>query len=337
MLPSVAARLSGSVLVLIALALVFACLNGYNDSGSLVGTVISTGATGARRALLLAAAANFVGPFLVGSAVAVVVGTRIVYPDAITLASLGATLLAAIIWNAVATSLGIPTSSTHALLGGLIGGGMAVGGFQVVQTSGVLIVLLALVIAPILAGLTGWLALRIALWLAQGASPKINRTFRTSQLVTSVALAVSHGSSNVPKTVGIIVLILVRGGYLTDFTIPLWVVFLVSLSMSAAIGIGGWQVIRTLGARIYRVRPIHGFLSQTVAATMVFGATLVGGPVSMGQIATSTLIGVGASERLSKVRWLVAQQLVLVWVFTLPVTAVLAFVLYPVARLAFGQ
>lgn len=336
MLPSVAARLSDSVLVLIALALVFAYLNGYNDSGSLVGTVISTGATGARRALILAAAANFVGPFLVGSAVAVVVGTRIVYPDAITLASLGATLLAAIIWNAVATSLGIPTSSTHALLGGLIGGGIAVGGFQVVQTSGVLIVLLALVIAPILAGLTGWLALRLALWLAQGASPKINRTFRTTQLVTSVALAVSHGSSNVPKTVGIIVLILVRAGYLTDFTIPLWVVLLVSLSMSAAIGIGGWRVIRTLGARIYRVRPIHGFLSQTVAATMVFGAALVGGPVSMGQIATSTLIGVGASERLSKVRWLVAQQLVLVWVFTLPVTAVLAFVLYPVTRLAFG-
>jgi len=332
-----AVPVSWSVFVLIALALVFAALNGYNDSGGLVGTVISTGATGARRALVLAAAANFVGPFLVGSAVAVVVGTRIVYPDAITLASLGATLVAAIVWNVVATGFGIPTSSTHALLGGLIGGGIAVGGFAVVQTKGVLIVLLALVVAPVLAGFAGWLALRLVLWLAQGASPKINQAFRASQLVTSVVLAVSHGSSDVPKTVGIIVLILVRAGLMASFTIPTWVILLVSLSMSGAIAIGGWRVIRTLGARIYRVRPIHGFLSQAVAATMVFGATLIGGPVSMGQIGTSTLIGAGASERLSKVRWLVAQQLVLVWVFTLPVTAVLAFVLYPITRLAFGQ
>ena len=327
--------LSPTVLILILLAVVFASMNGYNDSGSLVATVISTGACGARRALILAAVANFIGPFLVGGAIAATVSGGIVYPNAITQASLGATLLAAIVWNIVATSFGIPTSSTQALLGGLIGGGVAVGGFGVIQFRGALILLVALVFAPAFAGLLGWLGLRLTLWLARGASPKINNTFRRSQLVTAVLLAISHGSSSVPKIVGIIVLILGRAGLANEGSAPIWVIFLASLTMSTAIALGGWRVIRTLGTRIYRLRPVHGFLSQSIASAIVLGASLVGGPVSMGQISTSTLIGVGASERLSKVQWQTAQRLALAWLFTLPVTAVLAFTLYPVTRLAF--
>ncbi|HEX5418025.1 MAG TPA: anion permease [Chloroflexota bacterium] len=335
MFPLFAVHAPLSVIVLIALALAFAYLNGYNDSGSMMAAVISTGAAGARRALILAAACNFVGPFLVGNAVAVVVGTGLVYPDAVTLASLAAGLLAAIAWTAIETHFGMPTSSTQALLGGLIGGGIAVAGFGAVQITGVVILVLALVIVPILSGLVGWLSMRLTLWLARGASPKINATFRHGQLVTSVLLAISHGAAGVPKIVGIIVLILARAGLVSGFTIPIWVVFLASLSMSVAIALGGWKVIRTLSARIYRLRPVHGFLSQGVAAAMVLGFTVVGLPVSTGQVSTSTLIGAGASERLSKVRWQVAQHLALSWVVTLPITALLAFILYPITRLAF--
>jgi len=326
---------SPAVLILVVLALGFAVLNGYNDSGSMVATVISTGACGARRALILAATANFIGPFLVGGAVTATISNSIVYPNAITLASLGATLLAAIAWNIFATSLGIPTSSSQALLGGLIGGGVAAGGFGVIQLRGALILLLALGAAPFLAGILGWLALRLTFWLVRGASPKINRSFRNGQLVTSVLLAISHGSSDVSKTVGILVLILGRAGLLRGTSVPIWIVFLASLTMSGAIALGGWRVIRTLGARIYKLRPVHGFLSQSIAAALVFGATLIGGPVSMGQIATSTLIGVGASERLSKVHWQTARRLALAWLFTLPVTAAIAFVLYQLTRFVF--
>lgn len=325
-----------TVAVLIGLALAFAFLNGYNDSGSMVATLISTGVIGARAALFLAAIGNFVGPFLFGVAVAVVVGTGIVEPSGMTLASIGAALAAALIWNAIASVLGIPSSSSHALVGGLIGGGIIAGGLGVVHVWGLVILVLALLIAPALAAAVGWLAMRLTLWLSQAATPRINEFFRRSQLVTSLLLAVSHGTNDAQKTMGIIALILLRADLLSQFIVPPWVVLASALALAIGVGVGGSRVIRTLGARIYRVRPVHGFVAQTTATLIVLVATILGGPVSLNQISSAALIGAGASERMSKVRWEIAGQIAFAWLITLPLTALVAIFLYPVVRILIG-
>ena len=322
--------------VLIGLTLVFAFLNGYNDSGSMVATLISTGVISARVALVLAAIGNFIGPFLFGVAVAVVIGTGIVEPSGITLASIGAGVAAALSWNAVASILGIPSSSSHALVGGLIGGGLIAGGPSAIQVSGLVILGLSLLLAPALGAVVGWLAMRSTLWLSQSATPKINEFFRRSQIVTSMLLALSHGTSDGQKSMGIITLILLRAGMIRQFAVPNWVVLVSALALSLGVGMGGWRVIRTLGARFYRLRPVHGFVAQSTATIIVLGATLLGGPVSLNQIASSALIGAGASERMSKVRWDITGQIVFAWLITLPSTALVAIILYPLARLLIG-
>jgi len=325
-----------TVAALVGLALAFSFLNGYNGSGSLVGTLISTGGIGARRALLLAAAASFVGLYLFGLAVAFVIGTDIVEPTGITVASMAAALTSALLWNALASALGIPSSSAQALIGGLIGGGIAAGGLGVVQVSGLEIVALALVGAPIVAVLVGWLAMHTVLWLARGASPRINEFFRQGQVVTSILLALSFGSSNGQRVVGVIALILFRAKLTQAFVIPDWVILGSALSMSLGISMGGWRVIRTVGARIFRLRPVHGFVAQGTAAIIVVGATLLGGPVSLTQISSTAIVGAGVAERMSKVRWEVAEHLAIEWLITIPATAFVAIVLYPVAFLLMG-
>ncbi|MGH2459614.1 MAG: inorganic phosphate transporter [Chloroflexota bacterium] len=325
-----------TVAALVGLALAFAFLNGYNGSGSLVATLISTGAAGARRALLLAAVASFVGLFAFGLAVAYVVGTDIVELNGIDLASVAAALVSALLWFLVESALGIPSSSTQALMGGLIGGAIAATGLAAVKISGLVILAVALVAAPIVAVFVSWLAMRLTIWLVQGAPPRINNFFRAGQLPTSILLAASYGTSNGQKIVGIIALILYQARLYASFTIPAWVVAASACALSLGIATGGWQVIRTLGARIYRPRPINGFVAQSTAAVIVLGATVLGGPVSLSQIASTSIIGAGMAERMSKVRWEVAEQMVVGWLITLPLTAVVAIVLYPVARYVVG-
>lgn len=318
---------------LIVLALMFAFMNGYNDSGSMVATLISTGTIGSRQALLLAAAGNFVGPFIFGVAVAVVVGTGIVNPEGISLASIAATLLAAFGWNVIAARAGVPSSSSHALVGGLIGGGVAAGGIRVVEIRGVAIVVLSLVLVPLLGLLLGALAMHLTIWLSRGATPGLNDVFRRGQLATSLLLSISHGTSNAQKTMGVIALILFRSGILSRFFVPGWVVLISSLALSLGVAFGGSKVIQTLGGRIFRLRPVHGFVAQATASVIVLVATLLGGPVSLNQVATTAIMGTGAAERLSKVRWEVARTTFYAWIVTLPATMVVAFLLYPIAAL----
>lgn len=324
------------VAALVGLALAFAFLNGYNGSGSLVATLVSTGATGARPALLLAAIASFVGLLSFGLAVAYVVGTDIVEPDGIDLASLAAALASALLWFVVESALGIPSSSTQAIMGGLIGGAIAASGFGAVKLSGLVILGIALLVAPVVALAMGWLVMRVTTWLVQGASPRINEFFRAGQLPTSILLAASYGTSNGQKIVGIIALILYQGRIYPSFTIPSWAVASSAFALSLGIGTGGWQVIRTLGARIYRPRPINGFVAQSTATAVVLGATVLGEPVSLSQIASTAIIGAGMAERMSKVRWEVAEHMMVGWLITLPLTALSALALYPVAHLVAG-
>lgn len=311
-------------LAVIVLALVFAYLNGVIDSGSLVAATVSSRSLSPRQALGIGALAEFVGPFLLGTAVATTIGTGIVMADIVTPTLVLAGIGAAIVWNLIAVSLGVPTSSSHALIGGLVGAGIAQGSAQAIVPEGLILAVAALVLGPLLALLIGYLVYHATLIAVRGATPEVNRFFRRAQVVTLVLLALSHGTNDAQKSMGVIVLALVASGALASFTVPLWVVGLSALALSLGVLSGGQRVIRRLGSGLYRVRPVHGFSSQTASVAVILGATLAGAPVSTGQVVSGSLMGVGAAYRLSAVRWTVARDIVLAWLVTMPVSALVA-------------
>ena len=313
--------------VLIASALVFDFLNGFHDSANLVATMIASRAVSPRRALAISAAAEFAGPFLFGVAVAVAVGKGLLDPAAVTLPVVLAAVWAAIGWNLLTWHFGLPSSSSHALVGGLLGAAVLAGGWRVVQLQGLYIVLLALFLSPVLGLLAGWLTMRLVLFLARGATPRINSFFKRAQVLTSIGLALSHGSNDAQKTMGIITLGLVVSGAVDSFRVPLWVVVASAGTIALGIASGGWRLIRTLGARIYRIRPVHGFSSQISAAGVIMAAALAGGPVSTTHVVSSDIMGVGGAERPERVRWGVAAEMVRAWLLTIPATAAVSALL----------
>jgi PiT family inorganic phosphate transporter len=282
----------------------------------------------ARKALALSAVAHFCGPFLFGVAVAKTIGHDVVDPKAITMAVIFAALLAAIVWNIITWAFGLPSSSSHALVGGLIGAVSVGFGFAMIQTRGLLKVIIALFISPILGLLVGYLLMRLVLFLARGASPRINWLFKRSQIITSLALALSHGTNDAQKTMGIIAMALVTLGYLPEFRVPWWVVALCAGAMSLGTVFGGWRIIRTLGTKFYKIRPVHGFTAQIASAFIILGAAFLGGPVSTTQVVSSAILGVGSATRASRVRWNVAGNILAAWVLTIPASALLAALLH---------
>ncbi|MFZ5916894.1 MAG: inorganic phosphate transporter [Chloroflexota bacterium] len=318
--------------ILIATALVFDFLNGFHDASNIVATMISSQAITPRMALALSATADFVGPFLFGVAVAKTIGHDVVAAVAITLPVLLAALFSAIVWNLVTWWMGIPSSSSHALIGGLIG---AVGigfGLQNILVGGLAKILMALLISPVLGLVTGHLIMKLTLFAARGASPRVSHLFRKLQWLTSLSLALSHGTNDAQKTMGIITMGLVATNYLSRFVVPWWVIVLSAAAIALGTASGGWRLIRTLGGRFYKIRPIHGFTSQLSSAIIIIGAALLGGPVSTTQVVSSAIMGVGSAERLSKVRWGVAGSIAITWLVTIPASAVMAALFYhPIA------
>ncbi|MFQ5921716.1 MAG: anion permease [Anaerolineales bacterium] len=314
--------------VLIILAVVFDFLNGVHDSSNIVATVISSRAAHPRVALLLAAIAHFLGPFLFGVAVATTIGDDLLVAQAITQTVIVAALTAAIVWNLLTWYFGIPSSSSHALLGGLLGAAIVAAGVTVVQIDGLLKIVLALLLSPPLGLLTAFLIMRLTLWLVRGATPKVNTGFRRLQIPTLLGLALSHGANDAQKTMGVIALGLLTAGRYDVFTIPLWVIIVSALAIALGTALGGWRLIRTLGGKIYKVRPIHGFTSQVAGAGVILGASIWGGPVSTTQVMSSAIVGAGAGERINKVRWNVLRDMVYGWVLTIPITAILAGIAY---------
>jgi len=312
---------------LIGVAALFDFLNGFHDSSNVVATIISSRAMSPRMALALSAVAHFCAPFLFGVAVATTIGHDVVDPTTITIGVILVALLSAIIWNLVTWFLGIPSSSSHALIGGIVGAASADFGLGKIKMAGLEKVLVALFLSPILGLLIGYLLMKLVLFLARGASPRINWLFKRLQIATSLALALSHGTNDAQKTMGIITMGLVTTGYLSHFTVPRWVILISALAISLGTAFGGWRIIRTLGGRIYRIRPIHGFTSQATSAAVILGAALLGGPVSTTQVVSSAIMGVGSAERLSKVRWGVAGNIFTAWIVTIPVTALMAALL----------
>ncbi len=316
------------IFVLIVLAVIFDFLNGFHDSSNIVATMISSRAFRPRVALGVTALAEFIGPFIFGVAVAKTIGHDIVEPGTITVAVIMAALLSAILWNLLTWYLGIPSSSSHALIGGIIGAVAVGAGLKAIQLSGLQKVLLALFISPVIGLMAGFLFTKLVFFLAQGASPRINWFFKRSQIVTAVALGLSHGTNDAQKTMGVIALGLVTAGYLAEFYVPTWVIALSAGAIALGTALGGWRLIKTLGGKFYKIRPVHGFSSQVTSAGVILGASLVGGPVSTTQVVSSSIMGVGSAERLSKVRWGVAGNIAVAWLVTIPATALVAAGLY---------
>jgi PiT family inorganic phosphate transporter len=279
-------------------------------------------------ALGVTAAANFLGPFIFGVAVAETIGHEIVSADSITTQVLIAALFSAILWNILTWYLGIPSSSSHALIGGFIGAVVMGAGWQAILLPGLEKILIALFASPIIGFVFGFVILRLILLLSWNATPKINTFFKRGQLVTALALALSHGTNDAQKTMGIITLALVIGGYLTTFEVPLWVIVICAGMIGLGTAVGGWKLIRTLGGKFYRIRPVDGFASQLAGAIVIIGASLVGGPVSTTQVVSSTIMGVGAAERANKVRWGVTKEIALAWLLTIPATGIFGAGMY---------
>lgn len=313
---------------LLGVALLFDFLNGFHDSSNIVATPIASRALSPRAVLWLAAVAHFVGPFLFGVAVAETIGKGLTDPINVTMPVVIAAMIAAVIWNVVTWWLGIPASSSHALVGGVLGAVAISEGFDAIQSPGLIKVTAALFISPIAGVIAGNVLMHFVRFLARGASPRINRFFRRAQVVTVVGLALSHGANDAQKTMGIITLGLVVEGAIDSFQVPLWVVAVSAGMIAAGTATGGWRLIRTLGGRIYKIRPIHGFVAQIGGAGIILGAALLGGPVSTTQVMSSTIMGAGSAERLSKVRWLVAYEMLVAWMLTIPVAAILAALFY---------
>ena len=310
--------------VLLALALLFDFLNGIHDSSNIVATVISSHALRPRVALFLAAIATFAGPFLFGVAVATTIGKGLLDQNALQANVIIAALISAILWNLITWYLGIPSSSSHALIGGLLGASVLSSGLLVLQLDGLIKILVALFISPILGFVVGFFVIRLTFWVVRDASPRISHFFRRIQILTLIGLGLSHGTNDAQKTMGVITLGLVLVGDMQDFHVPLWVIAASAAAIALGTSLGGWQLIRTLGGKMFRIRPIHGFTSHIAGASVILVAALLGGPVSTTQVMSSAIIGVGAGERISKVRWSILSDLITAWLLTIPATAGLA-------------
>jgi PiT family inorganic phosphate transporter len=316
-----------AVTALILVALIFDYINGFHDAANSIATVVSTRVLTPGKAVIWAAFFNFIAAFTFGTAVAKTVGSGLVDLSVITFAVIFAGLMGAIIWDLITWYYGLPTSSSHALIGGYAGAAIAKAGFGAIIPAGWTKTLIFIVLAPLI-GLTLGFILMVAIqWVFQRSSPaKVDGWFRRLQLLSAAAYSLGHGGNDAQKTMGIIAGVLFAGGYLQEFRIDLWVV----LSAHAAIALGtlsgGWRIIHTMGSKITKLQPVGGFAAETAGAISLFTATHLGVPVSTTHTITGAIIGVGSIKRLSAVRWGVAGRIVWAWVLTIPASGLIAAV-----------
>lgn len=328
--------------ITVVFVLVFDFTNGFHDAANIVATVIASRAMTPAQAVAVVGFFEFLGPLLGGTAVANTIGGFVSVgdlPAAHSVAIVLSGLCGAIAWNLLTWRLGIPSSSSHALVGALAGAVcVAAGADHVVwgfgqlftqgKLTGVTKVLLALLLSPVAGFVIGFLLHRSMNWILRAARPAINRHLRLAQVLTSAGLAFAHGANDAQKSMGILTLVLVLGGFIPSFVVPSWVMFACASALTIGIMSGGWRIVRTLGFAIYRVRPLHALDSQLTAATVIMGASFIGAPVSTTHVVTSSILGIGASEHPRAVRWQKAQSIAVTWLITLPGAAVMAVVVY---------
>ncbi len=321
------------LIVVLLFAVTFDYINGFHDTANAIATSVSTRALRPSHAILMSATANFVGA-LTGTAVAKTIASGIATTPSGDAGQIvvAAALVGGMVWNLVTWRLGIPSSSSHALIGGLIGAAIASSGFDSLNGPGIFAkVIVPLVASPVLGVVIGFTLMVILLNVFRRAHPKrINDRFRRLQLLSAAYMAFSHGSNDAQKTMGIITLALVAGGVLSEPTVPLWVILIAASAISLGTAAGGWRIIRTMGQRVVKLDPVHGFAAETTAATIILGASALGAPVSTTHVISSAIIGVGASDRFSAVRWGVAGNIVVAWVLTIPASGAVAWLAWEV-------
>jgi PiT family inorganic phosphate transporter len=328
------------VLVVIA-ALVFDYINGFHDAANAVATVVSTGVLPMRTAILLAGALNVVGAFM-GTSVAKTIGGDLLDGAVVTQTLVLSALLGAIVWNIITWYFGIPSSSSHALIGGLAGSGAAKAGFAAVKMEGITKVVKALVLSPIIGLAVGFVVMIVIIWLSRRGRPAfLNRLFRRLQMLSACFMAFSHGSNDAQKSMGVITMALVAFGTVKKnaagaFDVPTWVIIACALAMGLGTAAGGTRIIKMMGSKIIDLKPIHGFAAETSAAITILGATHLGVPVSTTHVISSCIMGVGASQRVSAVRWGVTTRIVWAWVLTIPISALVAAAVYVVTSAILG-
>jgi PiT family inorganic phosphate transporter len=320
---------------LIAVALLFDFLNGLHDAANSIATVVATRVLRPQAAVAWAAFFNFVAFTVFGLHVAQTVGTGIVSAGVVDGAVIFGALMGAIVWNVVTWMWGIPSSSSHALIGGLAGAGIAKAGLAAVVYSGLAVTALGIVLSPLLGFVLAQLLVLVVHWFNRRATPfAVDRRFRILQLLSASMYSLGHGGNDAQKTMGIIAVLLFSQGLLgAEFHVPLWVVLSCQAAMALGTLFGGWRIVHTMGSRITHLKPIQGFCAETGGAITLFIATGLGVPVSTTHTITGAIVGVGAARRAAAVRWHVAQRIVIAWVVTLPAAALIAGVTYRLARL----
>ncbi len=317
------------VIFIVLIAFVFDFLNGFHDAANSIATVVSTRVLTPRAAVAWAAFFNLSAAFIFDVHVANTLGKGLIHLEAVNEYVIMCGLLGAIAWDLITWYYGLPASSSHALMGGYAGAAIAKAGFGAIIYNGWTMTLLFIVLAPLIGMIMGFFFKVALMWIFHDRpSSKINKRFRRLQLLSAALYSLGHGANDAQKTMGVITLALVTAGQLDSFVVPTWVIAICAGAIAVGTGLGGWRLIRTLGGKFFKIRPVHGFATQLSSAAVILGAALLGGPVSTTQVVSSAIMGVGAAERVSKVRWGVAGNIATAWFLTIPATATLGALVY---------
>jgi PiT family inorganic phosphate transporter len=326
------------VIGLIAVALSFDYINGFHDAANSIATVVSTRVLSPGQAVVWAAFFNFVAAFAFGTAVARTIGKGMIDLSAVTYGVIFAGLLGAIIWDLFTWYIGLPTSSSHALIGGYAGAAVANAGLAAILPNGWTKTLVYIVLAPLIGMVLAFLITVATFWIFRRSSPRrVDRLFRKLQLVSAAAYSLGHGTNDAQKTMGIIAGLLVTAGYLKTFTIPIWVILAAHSAIALGTLSGGWRIIHTMGSKITKLQPVGGFAAETAGAITLFIASSYGIPVSTTHTITGAIVGVGATKRLSAVRWGIAGRIVWAWILTIPAAAAIGAITFHLVKLFGGH
>ena len=327
-----------TVIAIIAVALAFDYINGFHDAPNSIATVVSTRVLSPGQAVVWAAFFNFIAAFTFGTAVAKTIGKGMIRLDAVTFGVIFGGLMGAIIWDLVTWYFGLPTSSSHALIGGYGGAAIANPGFSAIIVSGWTKTLIYIVLAPMIGMTLGLILMALIFNLFRNAAPRrVDRVFRKLQLVSAALYSLGHGGNDAQKTMGIIAGVLVTAGYLKVFSIPIWVILAAHAAIALGTLSGGWRIIHTMGSKITRLQPVGGFAAETAGAITLFVATAFGVPVSTTHTITGAIVGVGATRRLSAVRWGIAGKIVWAWILTIPMSAAIGASTFWIVKLLGGR
>lgn len=318
------------LVAVIGAALLFDYINGFHDTANAIATCVSTRALTVRTAIFMAAGLNFVGA-MISTKVAATIGKGIVDANNITQVVVLAGIFGAIIWNLITWYYGLPSSSSHAIIGGLVGSVVAHAGTGALHWAGLKKIVTVLVVSPIAGAFFGFMFMVGMMWVFRNKAPyNLNKVFRKLQIFSAAVMAFSHGTADAQKSMGVITMALVSYGSLATFDVPNWVKISCAVAMGLGTAAGGWRIIKTVGHDFVKLQPVHGFCVETASAGVILGASAMGLPTSTTHVITSSILGVGLSKRISAVNWAVAYRIVLAWIITIPASASVGFVSYTV-------